>query len=181
MSVYFDNLVLKECAVFVNGVSINQNNQTIYENETVQLSVTITPEDATNKKVNWVSGSPGFATVNSNGLITAVKEGYATIFAVTEDGAFEDSVNITILKDYTGIINHKSIAWLVYPNPANNSSITIVFDNIEGETAHLVLCDLNGRELFRKILEPVHGRINETLSLRNFNPSIYVLKLQTKL
>ena len=50
---------------------------------TYQLVVKVTPESASNKAVSFSSTNPSVATVNSTGLITAVKEGTTTIKAVS--------------------------------------------------------------------------------------------------
>ncbi len=48
--------------------------------ETLQLNYTMTPEDVTFKDVQWTSSNADFATVNDQGLVTAVNgDGYSVV------------------------------------------------------------------------------------------------------
>jgi uncharacterized protein YjdB len=54
---------------------------------TLQLTATVVPSGAINPGVTWTSGSPGVATVDSTGLVTAVGSGTTTITATATDGS----------------------------------------------------------------------------------------------
>ena len=79
----------------VEGVSLNQSTATLYEGESLSLTATITPSNATNKNVTWKSSNTSVATV-VDGVVTAVKAGTATITATTEDGGKMATCNITV-------------------------------------------------------------------------------------
>jgi hypothetical protein len=52
---------------------------------TLQLSVTLTPDNATNKLVTWsVTDGTGSATINQSGLLTAVTNGIVTVKVVSQ-------------------------------------------------------------------------------------------------
>jgi len=71
----------------VSGITLNQISATLVVGDTLFLSATVQPADATNQTVTWVSNNPSVATVNnSNGVVTAISSGEATIIATTEDG-----------------------------------------------------------------------------------------------
>lgn len=73
----------------VTGVTLDKDEETLKKKgETVQLSVTVSPDDATNKRVVWSSSNPNVATVDETGKVTAVGKGTCTITATTEDGSF---------------------------------------------------------------------------------------------
>lgn len=63
---------------------------------TQQITNTFTPPDASNKTVTYTTSAPTKATVNASGLITAVATGSATITVTSADGAFTDTVVVTI-------------------------------------------------------------------------------------
>jgi hypothetical protein len=69
-----------------SGVALNQNLANIKVGSTFQLTATITPGDATDKSVTWTSSDPKVATVDSNGLVTVVGPGTATITVSTVVG-----------------------------------------------------------------------------------------------
>lgn len=56
--------------------------------EKTLLSYSVIPENATNKNIIWTSDNISVATVNSDGVITAILKGEATITAKSDDGAY---------------------------------------------------------------------------------------------
>lgn len=72
--------------VKVTDITISGSaNMTVNEEQT--LSASVTPDNATNKKVVWSSSDITTATVNENGKVTALKEGPVTITATAADGS----------------------------------------------------------------------------------------------
>ena len=64
------------------SVSININKA-----KTLQLSVTVVPDNASNKAVLWSSSDTSIAKVDDKGLVTVQKEGKAIITATAADGS----------------------------------------------------------------------------------------------
>ena len=71
----------------VTGISLNQTSETITEGETLQLTATVTPNNASNKTLKWSSNNTRVATVSTNGLVTAKTPGTATITVTAQDGS----------------------------------------------------------------------------------------------
>ena len=87
------------CEVTVNvplkGITINGNQTSIRKGTTTQLSVTFDPEDTTdNKTISWSSDDPEIASVDQNGLVTAIADGSTTIRA--RAGSVEGTYAITV-------------------------------------------------------------------------------------
>ncbi|MCR5253275.1 MAG: leucine-rich repeat protein [Treponema sp.] len=57
------------------------------EDGTLKLVAKVLPENATNKKVTWISSNQTIATVNSSGLVTAHQLGSVIIQAVSDENA----------------------------------------------------------------------------------------------
>ncbi len=85
----------------VTGVSISPESGTLGIGDTLQLTETITPSNATNIQVTWVSNSASIATVDANGLVTAIDEGITTITVTSDDGSFTDTATIEVLPPLT--------------------------------------------------------------------------------
>ena len=71
--------------ISVESISLDKTTAELTEGETITLTATIKPENATNKNVIWSSSNEEIATVK-DGVVSAIKEGEATITAKTEDG-----------------------------------------------------------------------------------------------
>ena len=100
-------LVEPVAAVPVTAITLNKNATTIYkvnDNSTETLSVTaITPDEATDKTYTWSSDDITKATVDQNGVVTAVAAGTAHIRATANDGSGvygECTVTVTDLSAY---------------------------------------------------------------------------------
>ena len=80
----------------VTGVTLNKSELTLEEAKSEKLTATVTPENATNKKVVWNSDKPEVATVGLDGTVTAKKAGTANITVITEDGAKTASCTVRV-------------------------------------------------------------------------------------
>ena len=69
------------------SITISQETATLKVGETVELTATVMPEDATDKTVSWTSNDEAVATVDAEGKVTAVALGEAEITATAADGS----------------------------------------------------------------------------------------------
>ncbi|HEX8531415.1 MAG TPA: Ig-like domain-containing protein, partial [Cytophagales bacterium] len=82
--------------VNVTDVSLAPATATLALNQTQQLTPTITPANATNKRVSWSSSNPAVASVSAAGVVTGVAAGSATITVTTQDGSKTATAAITV-------------------------------------------------------------------------------------
>lgn len=82
--------------VAVTGVSLNKTSASLEVSDTLQLTATVTPSNATNKAVTWNSNNTTVASVSNTGLITAKAAGSAAITVTTADGGFTATCNVTV-------------------------------------------------------------------------------------
>ena len=82
--------------VAVTGVTLNQNEaQMTVGGETLTLTATVLPNNATDQSVSWSTSDANVATVE-NGVVTAVAAGTATITVTTTDGSFTATCAVTV-------------------------------------------------------------------------------------
>lgn len=80
--------------IAVESVTLDKTAATVEEGETVQLTATVKPDEATDKTVTWSTSDETIATVK-DGLVTAVKEGKATITAKAGTKTAECTITVT--------------------------------------------------------------------------------------
>ena len=71
----------------VSELTLSETNLTMILGTTEQLTVTVTPPNALNSNVTWTSSDDDVATVDANGLVTAVSIGICTITCTAKDGS----------------------------------------------------------------------------------------------
>ena len=71
----------------VSEISLDNTEVTLDKRTTLQLVATVLPEFCRNNTLTWTSDNEEVATVDENGLVTAVGEGTATITAAANDGS----------------------------------------------------------------------------------------------
>ena len=128
--------------VEVTGIELSLTSKTLTVGKAVTLKATITPANATNKDVTWKSSKESVATVDENGVVTAVAAGRANITATAEGGTdvnataritveeAEDTVpvtEITLNKDeieLTAAGATEQLEATVEPDDATNKEVT---------------------------------------------------------
>lgn len=91
-----DISAFKTLPIKVTGVTVAPKTNNLEVDATRQLNATIEPDNATNQKVTYESDNDEVATVSSNGLVTAVSAGKATITVKTADGNHTDTATVNV-------------------------------------------------------------------------------------
>mgnify|MGYP002593537149 CR=1 FL=1 len=83
----------------VEQIALSKTEGVLTVGNSVTVTATVTPDNATNTTVNWTSSDEKVATVDSNGKVTAVAAGNATITATSEsDGDVSADYALTVNK-----------------------------------------------------------------------------------
>ena len=94
--------------VKVSNVTVNPATMKLTsKGQNTQLSVSVLPSNAENKSIVWSTSNASVATVDNNGVVTAVANGNATITAAALDGSgkyAECSVVVEIPKENNQVV-----------------------------------------------------------------------------
>ena len=119
----------------VTGITVTPISKTASVGEIFFVTPYITPVDAEDKSVTWSSSNPSIATVDSNGKVTAIREGVVTITATTNDGGLKATCTVTVVDSTADIhrfYNPISGEHLFTSNDGERSYLTAIGWNYEG-------------------------------------------------
>lgn len=140
---YFYKIVLgfdEPETVKVTGIALDKTEVTIKEGEKTTLTATITPSDATTKDITWTSDNETVATV-TDGVVSGLSAGSATITATTVDGEFTASCVVTVNE----LLKISTIAQIKAILKDGTSSSTKAFD---ARLTRAVVTYVNGNNAF---------------------------------
>jgi uncharacterized protein YjdB len=80
----------------VTGISVDPPTATLEKGEMLQFNATISPSDASNKNLNWFSSDPLIASVDENGLVSAISQGTVTITAISQEGNIQGNASLMV-------------------------------------------------------------------------------------
>ena len=128
--------------VAVTGVSLDKTSLDLIEGGTETLTATVSPDNATNKKVSWKSSDTAVATVDDNGKVTAVKAGSATI-TVTADGGKTATCSVKVTEQAKIVITGNTAKVPVQGGTAEfkiqyNTSYTVEIEQSAQSWLHFV-------------------------------------------
>ncbi|MDE6580561.1 MAG: Ig-like domain-containing protein, partial [Ruminiclostridium sp.] len=82
--------------IAVESITLDKTSAELIKGDTLELTATVKPDDATDKTVTWTSSDEKVATVDENGKVTAVGGGKATITAKAGSKSATCEVIVTI-------------------------------------------------------------------------------------
>ena len=129
-------VTVERAFVAVEEITLDQTAATLVEGETITLVATVTPDEATDKSVTWTTSDEAVATVDEEGVVTAISAGVATITAkagdveatceVTVESAFVAVEEITLDQTAATLVEGEAITLVatVTPDEATDKSVT---------------------------------------------------------
>ncbi len=144
-------LTVTAATVSVTGVSLDKTELSLTVGGTETLTATVAPDNATDKTVTWTSSDSAVATVDQNGVVTAVARGTAVITATTADGGKTASCTVTVSRYSSGGGSSSSSTSL------SDRAIDDIQDARPGDTVEITLRP--GRTtLEREVFEELAGQ-----------------------
>lgn len=100
------NVMTEELVIPVESITM-ESAFSMQVNETKQLNAVIKPSDATNQTITYSTDNSDIVYVDQNGNVTAIKEGTANVYAVTEDGNKQALSIVTVTQATIPVTNLK--------------------------------------------------------------------------
>jgi len=131
----FDNFTLEYYGdlVSVTSIKVTPTTQSAYVGETVQLTATVSPSNATLQQVTWSSADESKATVDENGVVTLLSAGTVSIYATATDGSGVKGTGRIVIKQ--GTISSDQVAF----NEVQNGNVGCVLDGTKNYAAWIEL------------------------------------------
>lgn len=82
--------------VSVKGVSLDKTTLTLLEGSEERLACTVSPANAADRSVDWVSSDPHVASVDQDGKVVGMSRGDAVITVITRDGSHAASCAVQV-------------------------------------------------------------------------------------
>lgn len=83
----------------VTDLTVTPSPLSIYLGQKKQLTATVSPSNATDQSVVWSVQQGGVASVDQNGVVTPLKVGLTRVVVRTNDGGYQKSVQVTVMKN----------------------------------------------------------------------------------
>ena len=163
--------------VSVYGITIGDCPWTILQaGNTHQLIANVAPANATDRSVTWKSSNPEVASLDDNGLVSAVSQGSVKITVSTNDGGYTRTCNIGVMGTATSVDFEKHInnRIKIYPNPVSDK-LHLEFLKIV-ENRELIIFDSKGQMIHKESTRDRHKQID--IALLNTTGVLFV-KIKT--
>ena len=108
-----------DLGVALTNVEVSPQSLSMSINDTKQLTLTMTPPNGNITSKVFTSSNTSVAMVDSNGAVTAVGSGSATIEVNINNGAFVKTINVTVSDGSYS----PSITFLPYPTPSPSGTV----------------------------------------------------------
>ena len=120
---------------YVSSISLSESEISLFAGETIKLTATVNPTDATHRKLAWTSTDEAVATVE-DGTVTARGNGSALIVATSTDGSSIEAIcHVTVTTPVSSIAlsetqiemrpgDFKVLTATVLPESASDKTLT---------------------------------------------------------
>ncbi|OPH59050.1 hypothetical protein BC351_22245 [Paenibacillus ferrarius] len=165
------NMNLFALRVPIDGITLNKTSLNLKTNESENLSVKLSPENAPNQKVVWKSSNEGVATVDNTGKVFALSSGKATISAKSDDGGKIATCEVVVESPAGAIevvsVNVSPAALSLTANQSGNLTASILPANA---TNHKVIWESSNSGI---------AQVNESGQVMGISPGTAVISAKT--
>ncbi len=142
------------------------------EGGTLQMTTTVSPEDANDKSIAWSVSNDEIASISTSGLLTANANGEVTVIAAAMDGSeTSGSMDITI-SNQVGIALGSEYGFILYPNPVKD----VLYITHAKEIDYVEVIGVNGKVL---ISNKNFSKERLSLNTSELSEGVYVVRIYT--
>ena len=179
--------------IVATDVSLNKNTLSLIKGSSETLTATIAPDDTTDKSLIWTTSDASVATI-SNGIVTAIGSGNATITVTTANGKTATCL-VTVIANGISFKTLSITGTDVYGR-VSNTTTTFSFINeigVSGNATFEVYRDLECENLIRSktttinegdnifyVLEYISGEVNALYTVTVRRKPMYTVTFDTK-
>lgn len=138
-----DYLNFGDANIAVTSLELSENSATIATGETLTIEYSIFPDNATNQTVVWGSSDMSVATVDENGVVSAWTPGTVSIIGISQDGEFQDILELTVTDVSSVGISEDNIN--IFPNPVGSR---LVIDVKNQRKFEVILSNVSGHQIY---------------------------------
>lgn len=164
------------CNILVNSITVQGEggmNEISVNGGTLQMEAILLPANPNDDTYTWsITNETGTATIDINGLVTAISNGTVTVTATANDASgVSGSASVTISNQNVGINeNHMNANISIFPNPTNGV-FNIKSDNVISNHEIIVINEI-GQTVYRIRLDQQLTQVN----LSQLEKGIYILQ-----
>lgn len=135
----------------VSNVTLDYTSLLIEKGYTKQITATVSPSNAYNKKLLWSSSNPSVAEVDSTGLVTAINVGNTVISAMTTDGSNISATCDVEVRVYATSVNLNKHEATIYAGGTEQLIVQLMpedaYSNVAWRTTNSTFASVNSSGL----------------------------------
>lgn len=125
----------------VTGLTITKDSSTMYAGNTMTVTVTVKPDNATDSSIAWSSSDPTVAAIAEDGTITAYKKGQTTITCSALDGSGKSSQFLLTVKQQATSVTIDKAAVTVYIGKTETVTAKVLPDTADNKALNWEIDD----------------------------------------
>jgi beta-N-acetylglucosaminidase len=159
--------------VAVTSVALNKTSVSAENLNTIQLTATVNPSNASVCTVAWSSSNTSVATVSSAGVVTPKANGQATIYAKSNDSRVSKEASCVIT------VNVTSIASNAYTVDSTNKLIKNIMQKTSVSTflSNIVLPSGTTAKVYKSLTQVTSGYVGTNMTVNLYKDSALVQTL----
>jgi len=141
---------------------------------TLQMEATVLPANADDATYTWsVSNQSGSASIDANGILTAITDGTVIVTASANDASGEVGMTTITISNQSLSVNESNLSSQIsiYPNPVQNE-LFIDLNNLK--VTKMSILDYSGR-----LVKSTTNNTTNHIDVSDLHQGIYILKVST--